>query len=126
MHLGTGVRIPPPPIFDTIRCQKLSRASAFGHEPRGNLEFFVKNACMWCVYILKCTDVSFYVGRTDNLPQRIERHNKGRASAWTKNRLPIKLVYKENYENKKDAAARERQIKKWSHAKKQLLINEDF
>ena len=78
---------------------------------------------MWCVYILKCADDSFYVGHTDNLPQRIERHNTGRASAWTESRLPIKLVYKEICENKKDAVRRERQIKKWSQMKKQVLVD---
>jgi predicted GIY-YIG superfamily endonuclease len=77
------------------------------------------------VYILKCTDGSYYVGHTDNLTERILRHNSARASKWTACRLPIKIVYNESYENEEQAILRERQIKRWSRAKKEALIGGD-
>ena len=45
----------------------------------------------WCVYILKCVDKRFYVGCTNDLKDRIKRHNKGQVPA-TKERLPVKLI----------------------------------
>jgi putative endonuclease len=78
---------------------------------------------MWYVYILECSDNSFYTGHTDNLSERVERHNSGRGSSHTAARLPVKLVWHEVYEDKKTAIKRENQIKKWSRAKKLALIN---
>ena len=73
-------------------------------------------------YILKCSDDSYYVGSTDDLPQRLARHNSGLASAWTAARRPVQLVYSEPYLSQSQAVKRERQIKKWSCAKKTALI----
>ena len=81
---------------------------------------------MWYLYILKCRDGSYYIGRTNTLQQRIERHNKARAAKWTSDKLPVRLVYQEKYEFEHEAIRRERQIKRWSRKKKQALIAGDF
>lgn len=80
---------------------------------------------MWHVYILQCSDGSYYIGHTDNLAVRIARHNSARAAKWTACRLPVKLAYSEPYETEGQAVARERQIKRWSSAKKEALIAGD-
>jgi predicted GIY-YIG superfamily endonuclease len=81
---------------------------------------------MWHVYILKCADGSFYVGHTCHLRDRVAGHNTGRGAIWTTRRCPVALVYQETYELEADAVAREKQIKRWSKAKKQALMNRDF
>ena len=77
---------------------------------------------MWYVYVLKCSDGSYYVGHTNDLQARIRRHGSARAAKWTARRLPAKLVYRESHETKKQAIKREQQIKRWSQAKKEALI----
>lgn len=77
---------------------------------------------MWFVYILLCNDKLFYVGITNNLVKRFSEHINKRSIA-TKEFSKIKLVYCENYSNKYEAAKREKQIKGWSKAKKQMLID---
>jgi len=77
---------------------------------------------MWFIYMLLCDNKSFYIGITDNLINRINKHiNK--LSIATKEFSTIMLVYCEKYESKYEAAKRERQIKGWSKAKKQMLID---
>ena len=75
------------------------------------------------VYILKCADESFCVGSAIDLEDRLRRHNSGKGAVFTASRRPVKLVYKEPCQNLDDAVKRERQIKKWSRAKKEALIN---
>ena len=76
-------------------------------------------------YILKCSDGSYYVGHTEDLEDRLCRHNAGRGPAYTVARCPVLLVYSEYHTTKSGPAKRERQIKKWSRAKKQALIEGD-
>jgi putative endonuclease len=73
-------------------------------------------------YILKCSDGSFYVGSTTNLENRIKTHNQGEGAPHTAKRRPVQLVYQEEFKRLDDAVKRERQIKKWSRAKKEALI----
>lgn len=80
---------------------------------------------MWYTYIPQCSDGSFYVGHTDNLSERFPRHSDRRGTKWTSRKLPVRLAYHENYEDKNDAMARELQIKGWSRAKKMALIAGD-
>ncbi len=75
------------------------------------------------VYILKCADGSIYVGSAHDLEDRLKRHNSGNGAVFTALRRPVKLVYQEPYKYLDDAIKRERQIKKWSRAKKEALIN---
>ena len=81
---------------------------------------------MWYVYILKCSDNNCYVGHTNDLQSRILRHNSARATKWTACRLPVRLVYHESHKEENSAMTRERQIKKWSRAKKEALIAGDM
>ena len=69
------------------------------------------------VYVLQNEkDDSFYVGSTQDLNQRVERHNTGR-SRYTKNRGSWKLLYTEQYDTRAQAMQREQQIKKWKNKK---------
>lgn len=78
------------------------------------------------VYILKCSDNSYYTGSTNNLEQRLAQHSAGEGSIWTANRLPVQLVFYEEYSSSQEAFDREHQIKKWTRKKKEALINSDF
>jgi len=74
------------------------------------------------VYILECSDNTLYTGWTVDLDNRIKRHNMGKASKYTRGRLPVKLVHHELFDNKIDAQKREYQIKQYSKKKKLALI----
>ncbi|MBI2594587.1 GIY-YIG nuclease family protein [Candidatus Curtissbacteria bacterium] len=75
------------------------------------------------VYIVQCADGTYYVGICWNLKKRIRAHNTGKyKGSFTKGRLPVKLVYWEKFNNKSDAARRERVIKGFSRFKKEELI----
>jgi putative endonuclease len=73
-------------------------------------------------YILKCSDGSYYVGSATNLEDRINRHNQGKGATYTAKRRPVHLVYYEGFNKLDEAVKRERQVKKWSRAKKEALI----
>lgn len=75
------------------------------------------------VYILKCSDDSYYVGSTTNLTKRIEEHNNEVGANYTKKKLPVKLVYYEECQSIETAFLRERQLHGWSRKKKEALIN---
>ena len=77
------------------------------------------------VYILQCADDSYYVGITEDLLPRVDRHNAGTAAVWTACRLPVTLVHSEQFHDLKDAVVRESQLKGWSRAKKTALIAEN-
>jgi predicted GIY-YIG superfamily endonuclease len=77
------------------------------------------------VYILQCADGSFYVGHTTDVLARVKLHNDGRGALWTACRKPVVLVYQEQKPSEEKAIARERQIKRWTHAKKLALIEGD-
>lgn len=77
---------------------------------------------MWFVYMLLCDQKTFYVGITPNILNRIKQHEL-KQSFFTKKFSDLKLVYCEKHESKNKAALREKQIKGWSKAKKQMLID---
>ena len=74
------------------------------------------------MYILECSDKSFYTGSTINLEKRLAEHQMGEGAKFTKTRRPVKLVYFEECNNIADAFAREQQIKGWGRNKKIALI----
>ncbi|MCY4367600.1 MAG: GIY-YIG nuclease family protein [Chloroflexi bacterium] len=76
------------------------------------------------VYILLCSDNSYYTGHTENLESRVAAHQFGQIPGYTQSRRPIKLVFSEEFPTREDALARERQLKKWSKAKKRSLIEQ--
>ncbi|MCC6298387.1 MAG: GIY-YIG nuclease family protein [Anaerolineales bacterium] len=77
------------------------------------------------MYILECADGSFYTGSTKDLRLRIEQHKNGEGAEYTKNNLPVKLVYYETFDRIDEAFNREKQVQKWSKAKKLALIKGD-
>ena len=74
------------------------------------------------MYILLCSDGSYYTGSTKDLEKRIEEHQNGNGANHTKKRLPIELVYFEEFERIDLAFYREKQVQKWSRIKKEALI----
>ena len=79
------------------------------------------------VYILKCSDNSYYTGITSNLSKRIVEHNTGRhKDSYTYSRRPLELVYYAEFTDINLAIRTEKQVKKWSRAKKEALINNQF
>ena len=73
-------------------------------------------------YILRCKDNTLYTGWTNNLEKRIEAHNAGKGAKYTKARLPVELVYYEEFETKEAAMQREYAIKKLTRKQKNVLI----
>lgn len=79
------------------------------------------------VYILKCSDNSYYSGITSNLFKRIEVHRIGKhKDSYTYSRRPIQLVFYAEFTDITLAISTEKQIKKWSRIKKEALINGEF
>ncbi len=74
------------------------------------------------VYIIRCKDDTLYTGWTVDLNKRINMHNLGKASKYTRARLPVQLVYFEKFNNKIDAQKREYAIKQLSKQQKLKLI----
>lgn len=81
---------------------------------------------MYFVYIVQCCDESFYVGHTTDVELRVQVHNAGNGAAWTAARRPVVLVYQESFPSESAAVQRERQIKRWTHAKKSALVEGDL
>ena len=80
----------------------------------------------WYVYILRCSDGSYYVGHTTDVEDRLAVHNCGRGAIWTARRTPVSLAYSEVVEDEDKALRREAQLKGWSRAKKEALIPRDL
>ena len=78
------------------------------------------------VYILRCADGSYYTGHTDNLEQRLAAHQNGEIEGHTRTRRPVTLVFSDRFDSRQDAFERERQLKGWSRAKKEALIDNDW
>lgn len=74
------------------------------------------------VYILKCSDHTFYTGWTTDLDNRISTHNRGKGAKYTRARLPVQLIYYETFEDKSSAMKREYEIKHLSRKDKEDLI----
>jgi putative endonuclease len=74
-----------------------------------------------CVYILECADGTLYTGWTNNMPKRLDSHNRGLAAKYTRSRLPVRLVYLEVLPSRSEAMKRECAIKKFSREKKKHL-----
>ncbi len=80
---------------------------------------------MFYVYILECSDKTLYTGYTNCLQTRLNKHNLGIASKYTRGRRPVKYVYTENFSDKSAAMKREIEIKSLSKKKKIELIREN-
>jgi putative endonuclease len=80
------------------------------------------------IYMLRCADGSYYVGSAtgDDLGPRIDEHNAGSYQGYTFSRRPVVPVWSEHFERITDGIAVERQLKGWSRAKKEALLNSDW
>ena len=76
------------------------------------------------VYIVECSDGTFYTGWTNNLEKRIHMHSTGVGAKYTKGRGPVELMHYEEFEDKKDAMKREYEIKQLTRKAKVSLIKE--
>lgn len=74
-------------------------------------------------YIIECADGSLYCGWTNDLDKRLADHNAGKGAKYTKPRLPVKLVYHEEFDTKEEAMSREWHIKQLGREEKLKLIN---
>ena len=75
----------------------------------------------WFCYVIECADGTFYTGITNSIDRRLAMHNRGRASRYTRGRLPVRLVYAAPYGTRSSAGRREIEVKKMSRAKKRRL-----
>jgi putative endonuclease len=76
----------------------------------------------WSVYVLRCRDGSLYTGITNDLPRRLRAHRAGRGAAYTRSRLPLRLIYVEQRRTKGAALRREAAIKRLPRRQKLSLI----
>ena len=75
------------------------------------------------VYILHCADGSYYVGSTRDLDHRLDQHASGRGARYTSRRLPVALVFAQEFERVADAYAMEKRLQGWSRAKREAAID---
>ncbi|MBN1674532.1 MAG: GIY-YIG nuclease family protein [Kiritimatiellae bacterium] len=80
---------------------------------------------MYYLYILLCSDNSYYIGVSKNPTERAQAHNTEATVAYTWTRRPVTLVYTEEHPSLSSARRREHQLKNWSHAKKGALVKRD-
>ena len=76
----------------------------------------------WILYILECWDGSFYTGITKDIQRRLNEHNRGRASRYTRARLPVRLLYQETCRGHAAALVRECKVKALSRKAKEELV----
>lgn len=79
-------------------------------------------AGQWLVYLVRCRDGSLYTGITNDLPKRLNTHAAGKASRYTRSRLPVTLVYTEPQPSRSASLKREAAIKKLTRPQKDRLI----
>jgi putative endonuclease len=78
------------------------------------------------VYILRCADDSYYTGHTDNLEKRIGEHQAGLCGGYTASRLPVAVVFSQDFITREEALSAEQQIKGWSRKKKEAMMRGDW
>ena len=106
----------PPPATGcrlhstTCRLSALLEATKPEHDP------------MPYMYILECADRSLYVGSARNLEHRLAQHSDGEGAAYTRTRLPVRLLYFEKFDRVDDAYRREKQVQGWSRSKRLALV----
>lgn len=77
---------------------------------------------MYYTYLAECADRTLYCGYTDDVKNREMVHNSGKGAKYTRSRLPVKIVYYEEFETKSEALKREHAIKKLTRGQKEKLI----
>jgi putative endonuclease len=78
------------------------------------------------VYILKCSDDTFYTGYTDDVVKRCKKHNSEKGAKYTKTRLPVEVVYSKEIGNKSQTMKEEHRIKQLTRKQKMCIISENY
>ena len=78
---------------------------------------------MFYVYVLKCRDGSFYTGYTDDVQKRLKMHEEGKASKYTRSRLPVEIVAQWSFESKSDAMKHEIMFKSLTRKEKMVHLS---
>ena len=76
--------------------------------------------------MLHCNGGAFYAGHSDDLERRMAEHERGAMPGFTRDHLPVMLVWSEQFATREEALAMERRLKEWSRAKKMALIRGDW
>ncbi len=83
-----------------------------------------KSKQRWSLYVLECKDGTLYTGITNDLPRRLAQHTSGRASRYTRGRLPVRLVHAERCRGRSQALKREYALKRLSRKEKIAYIKD--
>lgn len=81
-----------------------------------------KQPSVWFLYIARCADGSLYTGITTDVPRRIEQHNAGTASRYTRSRRPVRIEYHEPHVSRSAASKRESAVKAMTRRAKEAMI----
>ena len=76
----------------------------------------------WYVYILECSDKTFYIGTTNDVEERLEKHNSGKGAKYTRGRTPVKIKFTMECKDRAEACQYEYKLKKYSREEKLELI----
>jgi putative endonuclease len=74
------------------------------------------------VYVLECSDGSYYTGYTTDVERRVAEHDAGDGAKYTRGRTPVELVHTESFDTRSAAMSREYEIKQLTHAEKEALL----
>ncbi|MFW5787015.1 MAG: GIY-YIG nuclease family protein [Halanaerobiales bacterium] len=74
------------------------------------------------VYIVQCSDLTYYTGYTTDIKRRVAEHNNGKGAKYTRGRTPVRLVYYEEWDSKNKAMKREYEIKQLTRDEKECLL----
>lgn len=99
-------------------CSLVAAVTACNRSLRKRLD----NMTNWFVYIVECVDGSLYTGITNDIEKRVAKHNSKNGAKSIRGRLPVTLAYQERYGTKSEALKRENEVKRWSRARKLLLL----
>ena len=80
---------------------------------------------IWYLYILQCSDGTYYTGVTTNMKRRLHEHNNSnRGAKYTRTRRPVEIVYLSEYDNRSSAQKAEYKFKQLTRKQKEAIINE--
>lgn len=111
-------------LMNNIRHIRMLDGGIFFHRKKIPYRENPKEIYMNYTYLLECSDKTFYTGWTNDLEKRLAAHNAGRGAKYTKGRLPVLIVYYEEFATKQEAMKREAAIKRLTRIQKQELIRQ--
>jgi len=74
------------------------------------------------VYVLRCSDNTFYTGYTTDVERRVREHDAGDGAKYTRGRTPVELIHVESFDSQSEAMSREYEIKQYTRAEKERLV----